>query len=307
MVTGAAGFIGSHLVEQLLIEGWTVIALDDLSTGNLDNLSIALKNEHFHFVKADVTKLEQIDPLLFKDLDCVFHLAGKKMAFSVKFPREDLYANVTGTLNMLILAAEHGVKRFIISSTIAVYGDPEKPPSNESSAIVPTTPYGVSKFAAEEYCRLWFRQHKLPVVVLRYASVFGPRQAVNVGAVTVFLSKILNDEFITVYGDGSFTRPFTYVGDVVRANILAATAETKTVLGETFNVGSNRSVSIMELINTLGLKLNKKPKINFVPPRLGELQHMAADIGKIRKVLKFETAFSFEEGIARTVDYYAKK
>ena len=302
LVTGCAGFIGSHLCERLLAEGWDVIGLDDMSAGNMENLANVINNKKFRLVKADVTKPEQIDPSIFKNVDCVFHHAGKKMAFSVKNPRDDLLGNVYGTLNMLMFAAENGAKKFIMASTIAVYGSPEKPPSYENSQIIPTAPYGVSKFACEEYCRLWYREHKLPVIIFRYASVYGPRQATNVGAVTIFITKILKGEPITIYGDGSHTRPFTYVEDVVRANIAAANSDDKKILGETFNVGANRSVSLAELVETISKKLKKKANVVNAPDRPGEIQHMAPDISKIKKMMKFEPAFSLDEGIAKTVE-----
>lgn len=304
VVTGCAGFIGSHLCERLLSEGWKVVGFDNLSTGNKGNMSGFIGNPNFHFFEGDITKAEDPAKMAFKNIDCVFHHAGKKMVFSVKQPREDLLTNAYGTLNMLKWASENNAKRFIMASTIAVYGNPNEPQSTEESEIKPSNPYGVSKYACEEYCRLWHRQYGLPVIIFRYASVYGPRQAVNVGVVNTFIQKIRANEPITIYGDGSSTRPFTYVADVVQANILAAGASGASVLGEAFNVAMNRSASISELISTIAGKMKKEPKIIREKERAGEMKHMAASIEKIRERLHFEPSTSIQEGISRTVDYY---
>src|SRR3989344_4953137 len=218
LVTGSAGFIGSHICDRLLSEGWKIIGIDDLSAGKKENFSHLYENKNFEFFESDVTNPEELKKNIPKEIDCIFHEAGKKMAFSDKNPREDLLTNIYGTLNMLMFAQEIKAKRFIFASTIAVYGNPEKIPATEESPLIPTTPYGVSKMACEEYCRLWFKRYNLPTIILRYGSVFGPRQALNVGAAPIFISKIMNNEPITMFGDGSNTRPFTYVGDVVKAN-----------------------------------------------------------------------------------------
>ncbi len=307
LVTGCAGFIGSHLCERLLSEGWKVIGLDNLSTGNRDNLSEFIKNLNFNFIEGDVTKPEELEKIAIKNIDCVFHHAGKKMVFSVKQPREDLLTNVYGTLNMLKWASENAAKRFILASTIAVYGNSKEAQSTEESDVAPTNPYGVSKYSCEEYCRLWHRQYNLPAIIFRYASVYGPRQAVNVGVVNTFIQKIRTNEPITVYGNGSSTRPFTFVADVVEANIIAANTLDASVFGEVFNVAMNESVSISQLIDTISDKMGKKPKIKYEKERTGEMKHMVASIGKIKKRLDFKPLVSIQEGISRTVDYYEKR
>ncbi len=307
LVTGAAGFIGSHLCERLLAEGWTVTGIDDLSAGIMDNISHLQSNPCFRFVKADITKPEELDTIVCKNADCIFHHAGKKMAFSLKFPQEDLLTNIYGTLNMLLWAEKNNAKRFIFPSSLAVYGEPKSPPSAENAPILPTNPYGVSKQACEEYCKLWNRIHGLPVIIFRYASVYGPRQALNVGVVNAFIEKIRNDKALTVFGDGSSTRPFTYVDDVVQANLLAAETTDTALFGETFNVSSGESVSITQLIRIISTKLKKNPTIVFEKERPGEAKHMAADITKIKKLLKFKPLVSIEEGLARTIDYYEKE
>ncbi|HLC92860.1 MAG TPA: SDR family NAD(P)-dependent oxidoreductase [archaeon] len=307
LVTGCAGFIGSHLCERLLAEGWKVLGLDNLSTGNMENISQFIKNPNFVFFEGDVTKPEDLEKISTKNIDCIFHHAGKKMVFSVKQPREDLLTNIYGTLNMLKWASEHNAGRFIFASTIAVYGSPKEAESTEESEIAPTNPYGVSKYSCEEYCRLWHRQYNIPAIIFRYASVYGPRQAVDVGVVNTFIQKIRADGPITVYGDGNSTRPFTFVADVVEANLLAANTKDTSVFGETFNVAMAQSVSISQLIGTISGKMKKTPKINHEKERSGEMKHMGASIEKIKKMMGFKPGISIQEGISRTVDYYEKK
>jgi len=306
VVTGCAGFIGSHLCDCLISEGWEVTGIDDLSVGDMKNISHLKGNPNFRFVNADVTRPEQFERIAIEGVDCVFHHAGKKMVFSVKEPEADLLTNIYGTLNMLRWSSRNNAKRFIMASSIAVYGNPKNPPSKESSAIMPTNPYGVSKYACEEYCRLWFREYKLPVVIFRYASVYGPRQAMNVGVVNAFIKRISSGEEITVFGDGNNTRAFTYVADIVQANLLAANTRDDSVFGEVFNVSMEKSVSINELVQAISRKLGKKPMIRHDKERVGEIKHMIADISKISNALKFKPSVSIKEGISRTVDYNEK-
>ncbi len=306
LVTGCAGFIGSHLCDRLISDGWEVIGLDDLSAGNMENIAHLKGNRKFTFVNADTTDPKALEKISFKGIDCIFHHAGKKMVFSVKQPREDLLTNISGTLNMLMWAGANGAKRFIMASSIAVYGNPKSPPSAEDSAIAPTNPYGVSKRSCELYCRLWHSQYGLPVIIFRYASVYGPRQALNVGVVNAFIQKIRNGETVTVFGDGSNTRPFTYVSDIVEANILAANTSDTPLFGQIFNVSMDKSVSVNEMVEAISSKMKKTPKVVHENERVGEIKHMVADISKIRRLLKFEPKVSVKEGIARTVEFHEK-
>ena len=283
-----------------------MIGLDNLSTGKMDNVGQLMGNPNFVFIEGDVTKPEDLEKIGSGGIDCIFHHAGKKMVFSVKQPREDLLTNIYGTLNMLKWASDNKAGRFIFASTIAVYGNTKEPLSTEESEILPTNPYGVSKYSCEEYCRLWHRQYNLPAVIFRYASVYGPRQAVDVGVVNTFIQKIRAGEPITVYGDGGSTRPFTFVADVVQANLLAANTNDNSVFGETFNVAMAQSVSINQLVGAISDKMKKKPKIIHEKERAGEMKRMVASIEKIGKRLGFRPAIAIKEGISRTVDYYEK-
>lgn len=306
LVTGCAGFIGSHLCDRLISDGWDVIGLDDLSAGSMENIAHLKGNGKFRFFSADVADPKSLEALKFGGVDCVFHHAGKKMVFSVKQPREDLLTNISGTLNMLMWAGANGAKRFIMASSIAVYGNPKSPPSSEGSAIAPTNPYGVSKRSCELYCQLWHSQYNLPVIIFRYASVYGPRQALNVGVVNAFIQKIRDGQTVTIFGDGSNTRPFTYVSDIVEANILAANTTDTSLFGQIFNVSMDKSVSVNEMVEAISSKMKKTPQVVHEKERTGEIRHMVADIAKIRKALKFEPKVSVKEGIARTVEFHGK-
>src|SRR3989344_6851639 len=272
----------------------------------MDNVGQLMGNPNFVFIEGDVTKPEDLEKIGSGGIVCIFHHAGKKMVFSVKQPREDLLTNIYGTLNMLKWASDNKAGRFIFASTIAVYGNTKEPLSTEESEILPTNPYGVSKYSCEEYCRLWHRQYNLPAVIFRYASVYGPRQAVGVGVVNTFIQKIRAGEPITVYGDGGSTRPFTFVADVVQANLLAANTNDNSVFGETVNVAMAQSVSINQLVGAISDKMKKKPKIIHEKERAGEMKRMVASIEKIGKRLGFRPAIAIKEGISRTVDYYEK-
>ncbi len=284
-----------------------MIGVDDLSTGNRENISHLLSHKRFRFVRADVTRPGQLKAELFDGVDCVFHLGGKKMVFSVEEPREDLLTNIYGTMNMLIQSAENRVGRFIFASSSAVYGEPVSVPTSESAPIQPTNPYGVSKFSAEEYCRLWHRKYGLPTIVLRYSNVYGPRQALNVGVVPVFVTRILQDSPVTVYGDGSQLRCLTYVQDVVDVTLLAASTQNPRALGEVFNAASNAKVSVLQIAKTIARKLNRELKIEYRPPKKGEIRQMFPDVRKIRRILGFTPRVSLEEGLTRTLRYYEKK
>lgn len=307
LVTGCAGFIGSHLCDSLVKKGWEVVGVDDLSTGGRGNIAHLLSHKRFRFVRADVIRPGQLKPQWFKGVDCVFHLGGRKMVFSVEHPQEDLLTNIYGTLNLLIQSAESGVGRFILASSSAVYGEPVSVPTSEDAPILPTNPYGVSKFAAEEYCRLWHRKYGLPTIVLRYSNVYGPRQALNVGVVPAFVTRILQDRPITIHGDGSQLRCLTYVQDVVDATLLAASTRNPRALGEAFNAVSNAKISVLKIAQIIAKKLNRELKIEYQPLKKGAIKQMFPDIRKIRRILNFTPRISLEEGLLRTIRYYEKK
>ena len=290
-VTGAAGFIGSHLTDLLLREGHEVIALDDLSTGREGNLDQAHKNKNFHWMQADIS-----DPAATQDVpavDWVFHIAGRAdLVPSIEKPDEYFKVNVYGTYLALEYARKIGVKRFIYSASSTCYGIAETVPTPEDYQCDPRHPYGLTKYLGEQIVMHWAQVYKLPALSLRLFNVYGPRSRTTgaYGAVFgVFLKQKLAGKPFTVVGNGKQTRDFTYVADIAEAFLAAAKSD---VSAEVLNVGSGGTYSINRLVELLGGE-----KI-FVPKRPGEPDSTFADIRKIKAKLKWAPKVSFEEGVA---------
>lgn len=298
LVTGAAGFIGSHLCDRLVAEGWEVVGMDDLSGGSLANVA-QLEGKRFHFMKGDISEPAACEKAMV-GVDVVFHNAARKMVTSIADPRGDALTNAYGALNLLVAAQAAKVKRFVYASTGSVYGEPTVFPYDEEHAKKPRSPYGVSKYAAELYCNLWKELHGLDTVVLRYFNVYGPRQGYNVGVIPIFAKRMLGGERPTIFGDGTQTRSFTYVEDVVAANLLAA--RTKAV-GEAFNVSSGVRVSLNELVEMLNKRLGTRLAPRYEAWRAGDIKQVWPDVRKAERVLGFKAKWSFEKGLAETVEW----
>jgi UDP-glucose 4-epimerase len=292
LVTGAAGFIGSHLTDLLLRECHEVIALDDLSTGRTSNLDQARKNKNFSWVQADIS-----DPVTIQDLpavDWVFHIAGRAdLVPSIEKPDEYFKVNVSGTFLALEYARKMAVKRFIYTASSTCYGIAEIVPTPEDYLCIPRHPYGLTKYLGEQLVMHWAQVYGLPAVSLRLFNVYGPRSRTTgtYGAVFgVFLKQKLAGKPFTVVGDGRQTRDFTYVTDIAQAFLAAAKAD---ISAEIFNVGSDDTYSVNRLVELLGGE-----KI-FIPKRPGEPDCTFADIRKIKTTLGWKPKVSFEEGVAR--------
>ncbi|MFB6356622.1 MAG: SDR family oxidoreductase [bacterium] len=296
IVTGGAGFIGSHLVEQLLEQGHTVHALDNFSTGDQSNLSPVQGDEDFHLFERDVSNRESIEPL-FEGADWVFHLAGlADIVPSIERPEDYHEANVTGTVNVLEASRKHDVDRFVYAASSSCYGIPDEYPTPETADIRPEYPYALTKYLGEENVMHWEKVYDLPAVSLRLFNVFGPRQQTEgaYGAVFgVFLAQKLADEPLTVVGDGTQTRDFTYVTDVANAFVTAAESD---VTGEIFNVGSGGTYSINRLVELLDAEKT------HIPERPGEPDCTFADISKIRDQLGWEPQIEFKEGVEKLLN-----
>lgn len=301
LVTGGAGFIGSHLVEALIADGHRVLVLDNLATGRMDNFAPVAGNPRFAFEQADCADYDGIEKH-FRGIDWVFHLAAlADIVPSVVEPLKYHRANVDGTVSVLDAARRNGVKRFVYTASSSCYGIPSVYPTPESAGIQPRYPYAFTKYAGECYAFSWGTIYGLPVVSLRLFNVYGPRSRTSgtYGAVLgVFLAQKLAGKPFTVVGDGTQKRDFVYVTDVARAFIAAAASD---VSQEMFNVGTGEPQDINTMVRLLG------GTAVHIPKRPGEPDCTWADIGKIRSVLRWQPAVSFAEGIGsvlRNIDYW---
>ena len=278
LVTGGAGFIGSNLVDELVKQKHRVLVIDNLSTGKKEYL-----NRKAKFFKTDITDYKSIAPL-FKGIDCVFHLAAlARIQPSIINPGLSFDNNVQGTFNVLLASKENKVKRLVYSASSSAYGDQRKLPLKESMIPSPKNPYALFKYMGEEMCQLFFQLYGLPVVCLRYFNVYGERQSVQGAYSTVigiFLKQKKKGKPLTIVGDGNQRRDFTYVKDVVRANILAM--KSKKAVGNLINIGSSRNYSV----NSVAKIIDKNHV--FIPPRPGESRITLADISKAKKLLGWQ-------------------
>ena len=308
LVTGGAGFIGSHLVEDLLKQGESVVVLDNFSNGKQENIDAALagiSNPDFKLVKGDICDLDACKKAC-NGVDYVLHQAAlHSVPKSMKNPYDYNHVNIDGTLNLLNVSGKCGVKRFVMASSSSVYGNTDVFPQREDIYPRPISPYALSKLAGECYCRIFSENFGVEAVALRYFNVFGPRQALDDEYAVVipkFINSILNDEQPPIFGDGKQSRDFTFIKNVVQANLKAATTEG--VSGEVFNVAcgeDNTVLSIAELINKFTGK-SITPK--FLPVRQGDVYKSLADISKIKAMLKFEPEFGFEQGMKITFEWF---
>ncbi len=300
LVTGGAGFIGSHLVEALVKAKHDVVVLDDLSSGHESNLA-GVKGK-IRFIKGDIC-----DPGALKRAvsgqEYVFHLAANaSVPYSVEHPLETNEVNSTGTLNILLAAREAKVKRVIYSSSAAVYGDDPSLPKTESSPLRPQTPYALQKLAGEQYALIFNKIYGIETVALRYFNVYGPRQDPSspyTGVITKFVTALKNKQQPTIFGDGMQTRDFVFVSDVVQANLKAMTAAH--AAGKVFNIATGVQVSIKEMLAHLNEILGTKIQPKFAPRQAGDILHSVADISEAKKILHFHPDVPFHEGIEQTI------
>ena len=304
LVTGGAGFIGSHLVDALLGQGHRVRVLDNFATGKRENLQHVLSRIDLR--EGDIRSFERVKEAM-QGVDFVLHQAALgSVPRSVADPLTTNEVNITGTLNLLIHAREAGVKKFVFASSSSIYGPTKTLPKREDMPPNPASPYALSKYAGERYCQLFCELYGLPTVCLRYFNVFGPRQdpASEYSAVIPkFINALLSGQAPTIYGDGEQSRDFTYVDNAVSANLLAVKAAAS-ANGKVFNVGCGGSTTLNELIALLAdiLKLELKPR--YQPARPGDVRHSHADVSQARAALGYEPSISVEEGLQRTVAWF---
>lgn len=301
LVTGGAGFIGSHLVEALLARGDRVRVLDSLNTGSLKNLAGVM--DRIEFLEGDIRDEAAVRQAT-SGADLVFHLAAMvSVPESMARPLECEQVNVVGTLNVLTAARAAGVRRLVLSSTCAVYGDEPTLPKTETSPPRPKSPYAISKLAAEAYCQLATEVDGLETVVLRYFNAFGPRQdpsSAYSGVISIFVDRMSRGIVPTINGDGHQTRDFVFVEDVARANLRAA--EAPGAAGQIFNIGTGRPTSINRLFQVLRDLFGRDFDPNYGPPRPGDILHSYADPGLARATLGWQGRVDFEAGLRRLVD-----
>lgn len=306
LVTGGAGFIGGHITEFLVGMGHEVVVFDDLSTGSLDNLK-AVKDK-IEFVRGDICDVDAINAAA-KGINHILHLAAEiSVTKSVEEPAVVNKVNVDGTMNVLEAARKNGVKRVILSSSCAIYGDTGSRPQKEDFLPQPLSPYGASKIAGEYYLSAYYQVFGLETVRLRYFNVFGPRQnpkSQYAAAIPIFIDRNLTGKEIFIHGDGEQTRDFVYVENVARANYLACTA--LGAPGGVFNVASEQSISIKDLVNQLVGLSGRDVKVTHDDPLVGDIRYSTSDITKARTVLGYEPVVPFADGLKRTFDYFAAK
>jgi len=304
LVTGGAGFIGSHMVDKLIEADADVTVLDNLDTGQMENLAQHKQNRNFHFVKGDIRNLRLVKQLV-KDADAVFNLAAiASVQRSVEDPLLVNDVNVKGTLNLLKASLSSDVKRFVQASSAAVYGDVRTLPVREDFTPKPLSPYAISKLAADNYAMVFNRVYGLETVCLRYFNVYGPRQANNAysGVITIFVNELLGNRSPRIFGDGEQTRDFVFVEDVVSATMLALTE--KNAVGEIFNVASGRATTINEIVRILKKLMGKENlKLVYEEAREGDIRHSCASIEKARALLGYNPVFSLEKGLRELVQH----
>src|SRR5215510_180286 len=304
LVTGGAGFIGSHLAAALLAQGARVRVIDNLSTGYRENLQEI--SGDIDFINASITDVQALNRAL-EDVELVFHEAAiPSVPRSVKSPIETHDASVNGTFFLLLAARDQKVRRVIYAASSSAYGDQLESPKHESMRPDPLSPYAVAKLVGEYYCRVFTRTYGLETVSLRYFNVFGPRQdpgSEYSGVISRFVQALHVGERPVIYGDGEQSRDFTYISNVVEANLLAA--EANAAIGKIINIGNGKSVSINELLDALK-NLTAKPDVTaeYRAPRAGDVRHSLADLSEAQTLLGYMPRVGMEEGLRLTVDWW---
>ena len=304
LVTGGAGFIGSHIASALSALGARVRILDDLSTGHRENLDEI--GSEIDFVQGSVADEESLAKAL-EDVELVFHEAAiPSVPRSVEAPRNTHIASVDGTFSLLLAAKEAGVKRVVYAASSSAYGDTPTLPKAEQMSPDPLSPYAVAKLVGEYYCRVFTRVYGLETVSLRYFNVFGPRQdpgSQYSGVVSRFISSLLNDERPVIFGDGEQSRDFTYIDNVVAANLSAASSPTAS--GKVINIANGQRITLNELLEELK-QLTGRTDVTaeYREPRVGDVRHSLADISRAREFLGYESKVDLREGLQRTLDWW---
>lgn len=302
LVTGGAGFIGSHTVEALLNLDVRTWILDDLSSGSRHNLSGFITSPKLHFVRGSIMNFQRVRTLASK-VDAIIHLAAQISPFvSMKFPDTTNLTNVNGTLNILRAAAKENVQKVVFASSSSVYGDVKSQYVSEKLPTNPITPYGASKLAAEKYCGAFYRAYGLPTISLRYFNVYGERQSSNPysGVIAIFAQALIDNRRPIIFGDGNQTRDFVHVSDVACANVKAL--QTKTGYGQAFNVGTGKATTVKQLFGLLRqITCRKEVQPIFRKQRLGDIRYSCSDLTRIKSTLRFTPEVDLKTGLTQLV------
>jgi UDP-glucose 4-epimerase len=308
LVTGAAGFIGSSLVRELCKQGHEVSGVDNLATGKIQNLSDTLNQIEFH--EGDVRDDKLIRSLC-RNVEIVFHQAAlPSVPKSVLDPATSHQANIDGTFSLLMAARDTGVRRIVYAASSSAYGESQTLPKHESMAPAPISPYAVQKLAGELYMQSFARVYDMETVCLRYFNVFGPGQSSDSpysGVLAKFITSMLAGTAPVIYGDGSQSRDFTYIQNVVQANLQAASAPAQSVSGNVYNIACGKNYSLLDTYYLLAHLIGFDHEPVFTLPRNGDIQHSLASIEKARQHFGYSPAVGFVEGLSRTIDWYAGK
>ncbi|MCX7428517.1 MAG: SDR family oxidoreductase [Planctomycetia bacterium] len=303
LVTGGAGFIGSHIAEALVRRGDRVRVIDNLSTGHIENLDAF--RDKVEFVEGDLRDADTVAAAV-DGVDCIFHEAAlASVPRSVQFPLDTHAHCVTATVTLLDAARRSGVRRLVYAASSSAYGDQPNSSKRETDLPDPISPYGAAKLAAEYYCRAFSATYALETVRLRYFNVFGPRQdpeSPYSAVIPLFITAMLHGRRPTIYGDGLQSRDFTFVANVVHANLLAADAPN--VSGRLFNCANGRTTDLLTLVRILNDLLGTDVQPVHADPRVGDVRESMADVTQARRWLGYETQVHFEEGLRRSIDYY---
>lgn len=303
LVTGGAGFIGSNIVYELLKRGHRVRVLDNFATGRRENISPVL--DQIELIEGDLRSYHIVRDAV-DGIDFILHQGAlPSVPRSINDPITSNEVNVSGTLNILDAAQDAGVKRVVFASSSSIYGDSERLPKQEDMLPNPLSPYAVSKLAGEKYCQVFAKIYNLHTVALRYFNVFGPRQDPNSqysAVIPKFIKAILQDKQPTIYGDGEQSRDFTFVKNVVEANILATEADFSP--GMVFNCACHQRITLNYLVEKVNELMGKNIQPVYTDPRPGDVKHSFADIERIKNHLGYEARILFEEGLKRTIEWY---
>lgn len=304
LVTGGAGFIGSNIVGRLLKLGGYVRVIDNFSTGKRENIEEFIGDANFELIEGDFVDLDTARKSV-KGMDFVLHYGAlTSVSLSILDPMKADNSNIIGTLNLLTAAKEEGIKKFIYTSSCAVYGDNPDLPQRENSPINPISPYALTKYAGERYAQLFWRIYKLPTISLRYFNVFGPKQDPHsqyAAVIPRFITTLLEGRRTIIYGTGEQSRDFTYVDNVVKANLLAIKAKS---FGDVFNIASGKETKLNRLLKLLQDIIGVKARPKYLASRSGDILHSRANIFKAKKILNYSPKVGLKEGLIKTVEWF---